>query len=117
PYEAAQRPLAGHPHVDVDRLPDVVAFNGLIDPVIVDPSVPMTGKLPTSLHHGCYRFGIPLQRHGHRVDGYRDLALGEELVQPPEAHSWTELVLRLDRKVPCALPRHCKAELGQKRLR
>ena len=56
------RALARQPLRDGDSFGDVVPFDVLRHVLVVNPTVPVAGHLPPSLHHGFGSVWVPLQR-------------------------------------------------------
>ena len=99
----AERPVAGHPRVDLDRLGDVLALDLLGDVLVVDPAITVCRDLPVCREHRRDGRRVALQRHSHTVDRNRHVAPGESAcsrqkpARLPYSYSNSIFMLRMPR--------------------
>ena len=113
----AERAGAGQCRLHAHRLRDMGALGGLRHVAIVDPAQAVAGDFPARLaHRGS---GVRIAAQGHRLgeDGERQVALGEQAPEPPEADAAAVFVEALHVHVALAGPGRRAHDLGQERLR
>ena len=91
----AQRAFAHRVFDGCDRSLDVLALNGFIHILVIDPTVAMATYLVTRLVQGLHRLGVALYRHADREHRDRYVVLVKQLLQTPHAHAAAVLVDRL----------------------
>ena len=100
----AERALPGDLGVDADRIRDRSPLVGLRHVLVLDPLQAMTGNVPAGLLHGCDNLRISFQRRRNTKYRRRQLALGENPPQPPEAGARTIFEHRFDIGMTLARP-------------
>ena len=113
----AEGALAGDPGLDLDRLPEMLAFGVDVEILVVDPAIAVARDLPSRLVHRGHRLGVALESHRDPVHGDRHVARGEDAVQAPEPRPAAVLVERLHVHVALAGEGPGAQDLGEEGLR
>ena len=92
----AERASTGDTRVDVDRLLEMGALLCFRHEAVLDPAIAVAAISRIGVQHGLDGRGIAFERHGHAIDGDRQIALAEQPMQPPEAGAAAIFVDGLD---------------------
>ena len=112
----AARGLAGDFGVQADRLGEVGGLGFAAVVAVVDPLQAVAGDLPAGFLHGGDLGGGAGEGGGDAVDGDRDGARGQQVVEAPEAGAGAVLVDRFHVPVALARPGLGAGDLGEEGL-
>ena len=98
----AKRPLTGYVTVNLDRLMHMLTLCGLVNELVVEPTITMARNLPARFLHCVDDVRVALQGHRNSENRYRHLPVREQSMQAPKAGTGSIFVDGFHVHVPLA---------------